>query len=67
MIKVFVFRKENGLYKYEDLGNPENVIRDLGDELDFTLVPPPVGAARYRWNGESWELPEGAEDQTNTL
>lgn len=59
MIKIYVYRKDTGVYKYEDIGSYEGVIHDLGDGLDFTLVPYPLDGNRYKWNGSEWEkLPE---------
>ena len=54
MIKIYVYRKDTGAYKYEDIGSYEGVIHDLGDDLDFTLIPYPLDGNRYRWNGLEW-------------
>lgn len=55
MIKVYIYRKSNGLYKYEHLGSPDSVIDNLGDDLDFTLTPKPADGKPYKWNGKEWE------------
>lgn len=54
MIKIYVYRKDTGKYKYEDVGSYDGVIHDLGVDLDFTLTPPPDYDHVWRWIDAKW-------------
>lgn len=58
MIKVYIFKKDTGVYLYEDVGSIDGIFRDLRDDLDFTLTPYPTDNKRYYWNGAEWVLNE---------
>ena len=53
MVTLYIFKKETGEYLYQDIGNPEYVIKDSGDDKDFTLTPPPSSKQNY-WYGGDW-------------
>lgn len=55
MIKIYVYRKDTGKYKYEDIGSYDGVIHDLGVDLDFTLTPPPNYHQSWYWNNAAWQ------------
>lgn len=55
LVQLYVFKKSNGLFLYQDIGNPEYVISDLGDDKDFTLTPPPDDTKVWRWVDNHWE------------
>lgn len=54
LIELYVYNKETGEYLYQDIGNPDFVIKDLGDDKDFTLKPPPDGSKIWRWLNGKW-------------
>ena len=54
VIKIYVIDKSDGSCLYEDTGNPEYVIADLGDDKDFTLTPPPDNSKQWRWVDGQW-------------
>ena len=55
MIQIYVYRKSDGVLLYQDTGNPNNIIADLGDDKDFTLTPPPDSSKQYRWVNHAWQ------------
>ena len=55
LITLYVYRKFDGLFLYQDIGNPGNVIKDLGADKDFTLTPPPDDGQSYKWVGHDWQ------------
>lgn len=55
LIKLYIYHKSDGAFLYEDIGNPDYVIADLGDDKDFTLTPPPDSTKQWRWVGGKWE------------
>ena len=54
MIKIYVYNVSNGEFLYIDTGLPQDVIRDLVDDKDFTLTPPPDYHSPYRWIDTKW-------------
>ena len=54
MVTLYIFKKETGEYLYQDIGNPEYVIKDLGDDKDFTLTPPPSSEQQWYWYDNQW-------------
>lgn len=54
-VQLYIFKKSNGLFLYQDTGNPSQVTNDLGDDKDFTLTPPPDGSKQWRWIDGKWE------------
>lgn len=61
MIKIYIYRKSDGLYLYEDTGTPEYVINDISEDKDFTLKQLPNQNAQWYWLGDKWV----ADDTTN--
>ena len=55
MIQIYVYRKSDGILLYQDIGYPDQVINDLGDDTGFTLTPPPEGSKIWRWVDNHWE------------
>ncbi|UNU74094.1 hypothetical protein LU293_04150 [Moraxella nasovis] len=53
-IQIYVYDKTTGQYLYQDVGNPNGVIRDLSDDKDFTLTPPPDNVKPWRWIDDKW-------------
>ena len=57
MVTLYIFKKATGEYLYQDIGNPEYVIKDLGDDKDFTLTQPPSSKQRYWCDGDWRDKP----------
>ena len=55
LIVLYICQKSDGVFLYKDIGNPEYVIADLGDDKDFTLTPPPDNSKQWRWIDGKWE------------
>lgn len=55
LIQLHIYLKSTGQYLYTDIGNPAQVIDDLGDDKNFTLVPPPDNSKVWRWVDDHWE------------
>lgn len=54
-VQLYIFKKSDGLFLYQDTGNPAQVINDLGDDKNFTLTPPPDNSKVWRWVDDHWE------------
>ena len=54
MVTLYIFKKATGEYLYQDIGNPEYVIKDLGDDKDFTLTQPPSSEQQWYWYDNQW-------------
>ena len=57
MVTLYSFKKETGEYLYQDIGNPEYVTKDLGDDKDFTLTQPPSSKQHYWYDGDWHDKP----------
>ncbi len=57
MIVLYIFKKATGEYLYQDIGNPAYVIKDLGDDKDFTLTQPPSSKQHYWYDGDWHDKP----------
>ena len=55
LVKLYIYKKSDGSFLYEDTGNPDYVIADLGDDKDFTLTPPPDNTKQWRLVDGKWE------------
>lgn len=55
IVVLHIINKETGDYLYSDKGDPEYVIKDLSDDKDFTLTPPPDNTKSWRWIDNHWE------------
>lgn len=54
LVTLYIYRKSDGVFLYQDIGNPNNIIADLGDDKDFTLTPPPSHDIAWYWVGHAW-------------
>ena len=54
-IQLYIYRKSDGLFLYQDTGNPAQVTNDLGGDKDFTMIPPPDSSKQWRWVDGKWE------------
>ena len=54
MIQLYIYRKSDGLFMYEDTGSTGGIIHDLGEDKDFTLVPLPDTENQWRWEEDRW-------------
>ena len=54
MVTLYIFKKATGEYLYQDIGNPAYVIKDLGDDKDFTLTQPPGSEQQWYWYDNQW-------------
>ena len=57
VVQIYIYKKSDGSLLYQDTGNPENIINDLGDDTDFTLTAPPKLAKNQavRWVDGAWQ------------
>lgn len=51
MTKLYIFDIKTGKLLYIDIGRIDDLMRDLGDDKDFTLQPPPSQNAIYYKDG----------------
>ena len=61
IVQLYIYKKSDGSLLYIDTGNPENITNDLGDDVDFTLTPPPEldKNQAVRWVDGAWQcLPD---------
>lgn len=55
MIQLYIYKKADGSFLYEDTGSLEGILLDLGQDKDFTLKPYPSGTGHaYRWIDNNW-------------
>lgn len=54
MIKLYIYDKGTGLYKYSDTGLEDYVLLDMPPDADFTLTPPPNTYETWRWIDDKW-------------
>lgn len=54
MITIYIYRKSDGMFLYQDQGNPNNVIDDLGEDKDFTTTPLPDHEHVWYWIDNKW-------------
>lgn len=54
MIKLYIYDKASGLIVREDFGLISHVIKDMPDNCDFTLTPPPDYDHVWRWVDTEW-------------
>lgn len=54
MMQLFIYRKSDGVFMYEDTGSTDGIIYDLGIDKDFTLTPPPNSHEQWRWIDNKW-------------
>lgn len=53
---IYVYNINNSIFEYKDSGNYEDIIRDIPDQYDFTLVPPPDYIHKWSWDGLKWVI-----------
>lgn len=54
LVKLYIYRKQDGVYLYQDIGNPAAVIDDLGEDKDFTTTAPPDALKVWHWVDGKW-------------
>ena len=54
MITIYLYKKSDLTYIGSDTGVYGNVVNDLIDRYDFTLVPPPDHMRVWRWVDTKW-------------
>lgn len=54
-VQLYIYKKSDGSFLYQDIGNPAHVINDLSDDKNFTLTPPPDDTKVWRWINDHWE------------
>ncbi|WP_161600317.1 hypothetical protein [Moraxella macacae] len=54
LIVLYIYKKSDGTFLYQDTGNPDDVIKDLLDNKDFTLTPIPNNDKLWRWVDGRW-------------
>lgn len=55
MIQLYIYRKSDGTFLYQDTGSLEGVLHDIDESLDFTMKPYPSGTGHtYRWIDNNW-------------
>lgn len=60
MIKLHIYSKSTGKYKYTDTGPEDHVFIDMPEGTDFTLTPPPNTYEQWRWVDEKWTTDDTA-------
>lgn len=60
MVKLYIINKISGKYLYEDFGPAADVICDLGEDEDFTLVKPPDSRDIWFWIDNKWTADDTA-------
>ena len=61
MIKLYIYDKETGIYKYRDTGLEDYVLIDIPQGFDFTLTPPPNTHGKWYWIDNKWVADNTAE------
>lgn len=54
MIQLYIYRLSDGLFLYQDIGSPNGIINDLGNDKDFTLQPLPDHDNQWFWYDNQW-------------
>lgn len=54
-MKLYIYDIKDGAFVYADTGEPESILRDLGDNKDFTLQEPPHYDNEWYWVGDKWQ------------
>lgn len=58
MIKVYIYKNSNGLMVGEYVGNPDEVLKDIPSDCDFTLAEPINYRQPWYWINDKWQLKE---------
>lgn len=56
MIRVFVYKKENGLLVSEFVGAINEVLKDVPTDCDFTLKAPENYRQPWYWYDNTWQV-----------
>ena len=56
MIQLYIYKKSDGTFLYEDTGSLEGVLHDIREGLDFTMKPYPTDGNTYKWIDDKWVL-----------
>ncbi|MGO2278048.1 hypothetical protein [Psychrobacter sp. AOP7-C1-14] len=54
MVRLYIYQITDGLFLYEDTGQANYVVDDLGDDKDFTLTSPPDSDHQWYWVDNKW-------------
>ena len=54
MIRLFIYRKLDGQFLYQDVGSINSIMLDLTDDKDFTLTQPPNYEQSWYWYNNQW-------------
>ena len=60
MIKLYIYDKKTGLYKYSDTGPEDYVFIDMPEGTDFTLTAPPNTYEKWYWIDSKWTTDDTA-------
>lgn len=58
MIQLYIYKKSDGTFMYEDTGSLTGVLNDISENLDFTIKRYPSDGNTYKWIDNDW-LAEG--------
>lgn len=67
MIRLYIYKKEEGVFKREETGVEDCIIDVLADDEDFTLTPTPTYSRDWIWDGQEWIKPELSEERKTEL
>lgn len=60
MIRIYIYRKSDGVYMQDHISNYSAVLHFDDDEMSFTLTPPPNSEQPWRWIDDKWITDETA-------
>ena len=54
MIQLFIYRKLDGQFLYQDVGSINSIMLDITEDKDFTLTRPPNYDRVWYWYNNQW-------------
>lgn len=60
MIKVYVYKNSNGLMVGEFIGSPDEVLKDIPSDCNFTLKEPINYRQPWYWIDDKWTTDDTA-------
>lgn len=54
MIQLFIYRKLDGQFLYQDVGSINSIMLDITKDKDFTLTQPPNYDHAWYWYNNRW-------------
>ena len=54
MIRIYIYRKSDGVYMQDHISNYNAVLHFDDEEMSFTLTPPPDYEKQWRWINGQW-------------